>query len=137
MAMWARLAGLRLLGQVFVLAAMVALGWLLLCPLSYGLSGVDGLVASAVAALVCLAGGELGLLVAAAFRGPMAAMNGAVLGMLVRMVVPLFGGVAIHLMVPRLADAGFVFYLVAFYMVDLAAEIMLLLAANSRVDRTS
>lgn len=126
---WCRLASLRLSGRIVALAAIALAICLFSLPLAYAVSGVPGLVAACTAALVCLVGGEAGLLIANCFRGPAAGMNGALAAMMVRMAIPLVAGVALHLASPMLAAAGMIFYLIGFYMVDLAAETVLLVAS--------
>lgn len=126
---WCRLASLRLPGRIVALAGIALVICLLSLPLAYAISGLPGVIAAATAALVCLLGGEAGLLIANCFRGPAAGMNGALAAMMVRMSIPLIAGVALHLASPLLASAGMIFYLIAFYMVDLAAETVLLVAA--------
>jgi hypothetical protein len=115
-------------GRLLLLAVGMLIGWLLVLPLAYSVGGATGTGAALVAVVLCLIGGELGLLIAAAFRGPAAAMHGLMLGLLARMAMPLLVGATLHVKVPALADAGMVFYLIAFYMVGLACETWLILS---------
>jgi hypothetical protein len=126
---WGRLSRLQLPGRIIALAGIAFLGWLIVSPLAFSVSGITGVTSATVAALICLFAAEAGLLVANCFRGPAAAMNGALAAMIVRMAIPLGLGVALHLIYPMLAASGMIFYLIAFYMVDLAAETAILIAA--------
>ncbi len=123
-----RLIELHLPGRLLALLAVAVAAWLLVLPVAYAISGSPGLMAASVAALLCLVCGEVAMLAASAATGPFAAMNGALIAMLVRMAGPLVLGVGLHLNVPSLAAAGMIFYLLFFYMVDLAVETMLQIA---------
>ena len=137
---WNKLGRLGHPAQAGLVCAVVAFVWLLVAPVAYLVSGTAGPWAAAAAASVCLFGAGLALAIAALFRGPVAAMHGMVLGMLARMLFPLLLGVALHLKVPSLSEAGMVYYLLIFYMPTLAAETMLLLArvpANAPSEETA
>lgn len=137
---WDRLTELRLPGRVIALAGLVFTSWLLIAPIAFLLTGWQGVGGATIAAFFCLLGGEGGLLVAAVFRGPGAAMNGALVAMQVRMAIPLCAGIALHLASPWLAESGMVIYLLVFYLIDLAAETALLVAAittTNAVQQTS
>lgn len=125
---WDRLIELHLPGRLLALLAIAVGAWLLVLPAAYGLSGAAGVLAASVAALVCLASGVAAMLAASCARGPYAAMNGALIAMLVRMAGPLMMGVALHLGWPALAAAGLIFYVLFFYMIDLAVETVLQIA---------
>ena len=128
---WGRFSRLQLPGRIIALVGIAFLGWLFVAPLAFCVSGILGLKSAAVAALICLVAAEAGLLVANCFRGPAAVMNGALAAMIVRMAIPLGLGVALHLIYPTMAASGMIFYLIAFYMVDLAAETAIFIAALS------
>lgn len=126
-----RLVKLSLAGRIIALAGVVLLCWVFVLPLAFVISGSPGILGSAVAAFVCLLGGEAGLLVASCFRGSASGMNGALVATIVRMAISLSVGVGLQIISPWLAATGMIFYLIAFYMVDLAAETLLLIAALS------
>src|SRR6185369_3805902 len=121
-AVWNKLGRLGLPTRAALVFGCALVLWLLLAPLAYTISGPMGLAAAAVGAGLCVFGAELALAIAACFRGPAAAMYGMMLGMLVRMTIPLILGVTLQLKSSVLAEAGMVFYLLAFYMVTLAVE---------------
>lgn len=125
---WNRLGQLGLAAQAALVCACSLLLWLAAAPLADWLSGADGLWAAAAAAAATLVGGLVALVLASLFRGPTAAMQGMLVGMLARMVLPMAIGVALHLKVRALADAGMIFYLLVFYMATLALETALALA---------
>jgi hypothetical protein len=120
---------LGILAQGGLLAGVLLVGLLPVAPVAYAISGSAGVIAATVAAGLCLAGAEFALIATVPFSGrPSAAMYSLTVGMLARALIPLMFGVALHLRVPWLADAGMVFYLLIFYMVALATETALMLA---------
>jgi hypothetical protein len=127
-ALWDALCQLRFLGRAAALGSTLAVVWLLTLPLALARSGLDGLLASLTAFLVCLFGGEAGLLIGSFSGGPLAAMKASA----VRVVLVLGVGIALQVSVHRLASAGFVFYLLAYYLVGLVPETLLFLADASR-----
>ena len=125
--LWNRLCELRLTGRAVTLVMALLAVWLLVLPLALLVSGVPGLLASLLAVAVCLVGGEAGLLIAS-LPGPLGPMKGG----LVRMVLVMGIGLGLHFSLPSLAAAGFVFYLLAFYLIGLVPETILFLADGSR-----
>ena len=125
--LWNRLCELHLTGRALALAVAILAVWLLVLPLAFAASGVPGVLASLLAVTVCLVGGEAGLLIAS-LPGTLSAMTGG----LVRMMLVLGIGLGLHFALPTLASAGFVFYLLAFYLIGLVPETILFLADASR-----
>lgn len=125
---WNSLCKLRLVGRAVALGFVIVAAWLIAGPVAVFLSGGNGIIAATVAGAVCLVGGEAGLLVGSFAGGPLTAMIGG----MVRMFGILSAGLALHALLPALAAAGFIFYLLAFYMVGLFAETILFLADSSR-----
>jgi hypothetical protein len=105
-----------------VLVGAVLLVYAGVAPVAGMLSGPAGLAAAAVAAGLCLGGGLVALLTARRSADPSGAMLGVLTGMLVRIGVPLFSGLAIQVHGGRLAQAGLLVYLVVFYPVTLWVE---------------
>jgi hypothetical protein len=101
---------------------------LLLAAVAVGsaLDGAVGIQAAALAAIVCLSGSLLGLLIVnlARRRGQMLA--GVLMSMAPRMGLPLGFCLLMHLRGGALVEAGIVFYVLAFYIVTLAVETWLL-----------
>ncbi len=110
-----------------VLVGAVLLVYAGVAPVAGMLSGPVGLAAAAVAAGLCLGGALLALLTARRSADPSSAMLGVLIGMLMRMGVPLFSGLAIQVHGGRLAQAGLLVYLVVFYPVTLFVETALTL----------
>lgn len=101
--------------------------------------GGDHAVSAAVAAFfACFVGAMLALILSHVFRGPRHALAALLLGMMARMGIPLGLGSSIHLHGGPLAEAGLLYYLIAFYLAILAVETVLSLpetqacAANVR-----
>ena len=103
------------------LIASVLLGYIAIAPVAVWTQGTPGLWSAAVAALICLVAGmmALGLVERLSTRNPLASLLG---GMAVRMVVPLSAIAAVYSWGGPLAETGMVFYVLAFYMITLAAE---------------
>ena len=113
--------------RIAALFAAVAVAYLALAPVAWAIGNVTGLLASAVAAALCLAGATLALLVNYILRGPNLALQNLLLGMLLRMGVPLMLGLMLHTRVDLLAAGGMLYYLVGFYFVTLTVETVLTL----------
>jgi hypothetical protein len=115
-----------------VLVVAVLLVFVVVGPFAVLFGGLVGLIASIVAAAVCLAGAMLALVIRGFLTGPESALAALVLGMATRMGLPLASGLAIHLHGGPLAEAGFLYYLVVFYPITLAVETLLSLPASQR-----
>lgn len=111
-----------LAAQAMWLMGSVACLYLLLAPLAYLLHGTDALLASAVAAGICLFASFGALVAMQVLKGPAMMFGGVVLGMFSRMVVPLVFCFIVYLQPSLLTRAGLVFYVLAFYMVTLAVD---------------
>ena len=120
-----------ILGVVVIgLAAAVA-------PVAGLWHGPAGLGAVAVAAGVCLLGALTALAIAHVLRAPRHALWGVLLGMAVRMGVPLACGLVFHLRGGALVDAGLLYYLLMFYPVTLGVETVLSLPGDGSAARCS
>jgi hypothetical protein len=110
-----------------VLVALVAVGVVasLWC-------GTVGGTAAALAAVICLTGAVLALTISGVLARPETALASLVLGMALRMGLPLVAALAVHLHGGPLAEAGFLYYLVVFYPITLAVETLLSLPAPQR-----
>ncbi len=110
-----------------VLAMFPFVAWYL-----YEQSGGMGLLAAAVAGAICLAAGILALAVTDVSRdlgNPLAGLLGSIL---IRTMLPLFAGVAIHTSAGPLAAAGTFGAILVFYLVTLAAETMIVASSLGR-----
>jgi hypothetical protein len=123
-----KLERLSLPARLALLGAIVIAAYACIAPLAFSRSGNAGLIAAAVAAGVCLFGAAVGLGMASMFRTPQSAMYGVAMSMLARTALPLALGVTLQMNIASLADAGFVYYLLAFYGVALATETILSVA---------
>ena len=94
-------------------------------PVAILLRGWEGLAAAAAAAVFCLAGATIALVVSHLFRRPKQVLAGMLLGMAARMGIPLGFGLACHLHAGALAQAGLLYYLLVFYPVTLGIETVL------------
>ncbi len=126
-----KLAELGPAAQTILLSAILALALALAEVVALGISGSQGAIAAAVAALVCWIGAIVALGAAAIFHGPAGAMPRMLVGMLGRTLFPLVLGVTLHFKVPALAEGGMVFYLLVFYFLAMATETVLLVAQVS------
>lgn len=105
-------------GSVLVSGAAVVHGW-------------AGAVTAATAWCICLTGGVLSLRLCECRRDPEHVMQQVMWGLLLRMGLPLLACVGAYLHGGMLAQAGFVYYIMAFYFVTLAVETFLLVARQA------
>ena len=96
--------------------------WVLAGPVAYLVSGSVGLLASGAAGLCCSLGAFGTLMLTHWFRGPTGLLPRVLGGMFIRMAVPLAAAMGVQLSQSPLADAGFLYYLLMFYLVTLAVE---------------
>lgn len=99
---------------------------------AYGFRDLDGVMSAAVAMMVCLFAGVISEIAVRLFNDPTQVMYRVLFGMLLRMGIPLGFCMAVHSLGGRLADAGFVYYLLVFYMVTLVVDTLLTLRVMSR-----
>ena len=99
--------------------------WTLIVPLAVSLGGTDGFLAATAAMLTCLVSGVLVLVVSEQLRGPEWILQQVGLAMFLRTGLPLLVCMGVYLHGGRLAKAGLVYYLFAFYIVALMAETLL------------
>jgi len=116
----------QLFAQCGLLAALMAVAFLVCAPLGYFLCGPIGVGAAAAAAAFVLVSSTLGLALGELLRKPGDALMSMLVGMMIRMSLPLAACVIVQLNGGALADAGFVFYVLGFYMVGLAVDTCLL-----------
>jgi len=107
-------------GMILGLVVLGAYG--LVAPVAGLLSGSAGLWTAAAAAVFCLAGAEVALLVNPLSHRPKRALLGMLLGMAARMGIPLGLGLGCHVQGGVLAQTGLLYYLLVFYPVTLGVE---------------
>jgi hypothetical protein len=111
--------------SVWLALAAIALGSGLLSPIAFHFTGATGLMALAVAAICCCLGVVAGRCAQLAFRKPESLVPRVLAGMLLRMGVPLGAALSVQLRGGPLAEAGFVYYVLMFYMLTLGVETVL------------
>jgi hypothetical protein len=119
-------------GRAAVLTLAVLGAWIVVAPLANWFADWPGLWASALAAGCCWLPGLLALFVARRLAGqPLIAM---LVAMGLRMALPLMVGLAVALRGGTLVEAGFLRYLVLFYLLTLAVETVLVLLPSHPPD---
>ncbi len=108
-----------------MLALVVLTVFLATAPVAAWLNGWTAILGATAAAGVCLFGSGLALVISHLLRAPEKVLYGMLLGMTVRMGIPLGIGLACHLRGGVLADSGMLYYLLIFYPVTLLVETIL------------
>ncbi len=116
----------RLLFRGVLLGAVVLVAAAVILPLGWAISGNrTGLFAAAAAGGVCLLAALAALAVSEPLRRPQHTLALVLLGMLIRMGIPLGAALTVYFHGGPLANAGFLYYLVVFYPVTLTVETFL------------
>ena len=105
-----------------MIVVFAAVGWWALDR-----DGAQGLQAAAIAATVCWLASCVALTLAGVTQHTTFAVQGVMGGMLVRMFGPGFIGLAVNLQQGSLAQAGFLQYILSFFLASLVIETGLLL----------
>ncbi len=113
-------------GRTAVLVGLLSATALLVGPLAFLYDQWNGLFSAGVALAVCLGSGLASLWTAHLLRAPDQVLYQVLLGMFPRMGFPLIACMIVILQRGMLAEAGFVYYIMAFYFVTLAAETVLM-----------
>jgi len=111
----------------FVLGAAVLICLAIIGPAAYFRSGAAGLAAAGGAALACGAGAGVALFASLRLRGAPHLVTALAIGMFARMGIPLVAILAVQLLGGALAQVGFMYYVLMFYLVTLAVETALVL----------
>jgi hypothetical protein len=119
-----------------LVAVWLLMIWAVTASIAFRLSGEWGFWAATVAAGLCLASAEAALLILALLQGPNLALYGVLIGMLVRMGVPLIAGGVIYLVNQPLASAGLLYYVLIFYLATLVVETVLILSQIQNQSRS-
>ncbi len=114
---------LWVIGSLLLSAAVVV-------PCGYAAQARWGAISASLAWATCLLGGLLALWLVHLFRGPQNVVPQVLLGMFARMGIPLLICMAVYVQGGPMAQAGFVYYLLAFYFVTLISETILLARAE-------
>ena len=118
--------------RVTMLGAAVLAAFAVAAPVAVRLGGSLALAAAAIAAVLCLAGSAVALVIVDRLRTPSGALAALWIGMIIRTGVPLAIGMAIHLHGGPLAQAGLLWYLLLFYLIALAVGTFLSLPPTNR-----
>jgi hypothetical protein len=108
--------------QGVLAAAMLTACGLLTYFYAWQVYGRDGVVASVSAAAVCWAGAGLAMSLSGLFRQPERALAMTAVGMALRMGLPLVAVLVVAVQGGALAEARFVIYILAYYLVALVVE---------------
>jgi hypothetical protein len=107
---------------VIVLAAYPAIGYF-----AYRQTGSAAWLAIAIGALVCWFGSTLALVLTSQLQGPQGAVQGLLLSIMFRTMLPLAAILGLAMYSPLFAEATIVACIVAFYLLTLASETVLTL----------
>ena len=122
-------------GVGLVMAMGVA--WLLLCPVAYYFFGRIGITANSLAALVCLGGTLAAIGTTYRFRGPEQVVHAVLLGMLLRMALPLVACLIVYQQKGPMAEAGTAYFCLVFYMLSLGVETWTTVGPAAAVESTA
>lgn len=114
---------------VFVALLLIAL--LPVGAVAYSLYGTLGLTAAAVAWAICVGSGLAALIISLLLRDTPLVLYQVLFGFALRMGIPLALCMVMVTQGSPLVDAGFIFYILVFYMVTLLIDTALLLARPS------
>ena len=113
--------------RAFTLVGALILVGMASIPIAYRTDGTNGLLAAGVAAAIVLLAGMGALAVNEFCRSPEMVIPRVLGSMMLRMGVPLAAAMAIHYRGGPITDAGFIYYLLAFYFVMLVVETIITL----------
>jgi hypothetical protein len=130
-----RMANSGTAGRIALLALLLAAVSVVVLPAAYAWGGFNGLLAAAVATVVVWLASALGMALGQLSHGPNQALTNLLMSMLIRMAIPLAACLLVLLTSSRLAEAGFVFYILGFYLAALPIDtaFAVLKQANPRV----
>ncbi|QDS99692.1 hypothetical protein [Adhaeretor mobilis] len=120
-----------ILGIVFVVVAAIAAG------VTAGKYGSDAYLSCGLAAAVVWLAGTIGLVLTSLASDAHSRLNALLMGMLVRLGLPLASLVIVPQMSERLAAAGFAGLVLVFYLVGLVVETPLLMGLVKKAQDTS
>lgn len=117
-----RLQQMGSLSRAAILAGILLAATVLLLPIAYSASGSTGLAACGFALIVCALPALMSLAISELFAGPQRALYGLLIGMFLRMALPLTACFAAYAMNSPLAQAGLAFYVLPLYLLTLLVE---------------
>lgn len=122
---WWNLRSHSFFAQALILVVFEAILFAAAAPLALYLHPAAGIIAAVLAAGVCLASALLALWMHHLFPDPQSVLTSTLLGMAFNMVIPFAFGIGIHLHGGSLSAAGFLYYLLFFYLPTLAVKTIL------------
>lgn len=121
-----RLPQKSLLLRTLILVVVVIVAAALALPLGWVLYGNQmGIFAGLAAGGVCLLAAWIALVLSSPLRMPQYVLGLVLVGMMIRMGIPLAAALTVHFLGGPLANAGFLRYLVVFYPITLTTEAFL------------
>ncbi len=115
------------IGRYGLLALSLAVALCIALPAAYGLQGMPACRAAMVAAGVVLLSSTLAMVISDFMRRSGQALASVLLGMAMRMFLPLGACVLAQLNPGALSEAGFVYFVLVFYLVALPTDTVLAL----------
>jgi hypothetical protein len=117
-----RIGEMGLVAQAASMTLVIASLCLVSLPIAISVSGADGIVAAFLAAAIVSVASAAGIAIGGFCCGKHEAIMKLLLGMVVRMLVPLVACVLMLMLSPRMTDAGFALYVLVFYLLALPIE---------------
>ena len=111
--------------RALLLTGALLLTLALVMPVAYNTTGSAGLVAATAALGICLAAGLTALITAEWLGRTQQVVQRVLLGMLLRMGIPLGTCTVFYLQRSKLAEEGIAYYILIFYAVMLLMETMM------------
>lgn len=120
-----RLGSWTLPSRAALLSGALILFYALIAPLAWWLHGGLGFVAASLATAVCLAACWLALVLTELMADAAQPAVALLVGMMIRMSVPLMTCLLVTLRKPQLNEAGFAWYLIGAFLIGLMLETVL------------
>lgn len=115
-----------MINRILIMTAIMLGLIMITAPIAWMLQGRMGLAAAGLAAAICLIAGITGMLVGEALRSSNLIITQSLVPMLIRMGIALGVCMVISLRRGPLFQAGFVYYLLLFYLISLGPDTALL-----------
>jgi hypothetical protein len=129
-----RLGSWTLPSRAALLTGTLALFYALVAPLAWWLHGSLGLIAASLATAVCLVACWLALVVTELLSESRQASVPLLVGMLIRMSLPLLTCLLVTRRQPQLTEAGFAWYLIGAFLIGLLLETVLVVGQLKAFD---
>ena len=117
-----RISEMGLVAQAGSMTLVIACLCLASLPIAISVSGADGAMATFLAAAIVSVASAAGIALGGLCYGKHDAVMKLLLGMVIRMLIPLIGCLLVLILSPRMRNAGFAFYVLVFYLLALPIE---------------